>query len=243
MYDSVQRAIGLPPQGGTEEAAGVGGRTAIVGVAASLGGLSALSRVLAGLPADFPLPVLVVQHLSPRAPGLLPGLLAGRTALRVEPAKEGDRPAPGTVYVAPPGHHLLVRADGALGLSDAGRENFCRPSADVLFRSLAGTFGPGAVAVVLTGLGVDGGRGVEAVVEAGGIALAQDEAGAEAPGMPCAAVDIGRADLILPLDRIAFALAVLAGKAAPHASGSGPTPSSPAIELGCRRAGPVQELL
>ena len=147
MYDSVQRATGLPPQGGAEGAAGVGGRPAIVGVAASLGGLSALSRVLAGLPADFPLPVLVVQHLSPRAPGLLPGLLAGRTALRVEPAKEGDRPAPGTVFVAPPGRHLLVRADGAFGLSDAGRENFCRPSADVLFHSVAAVHGARAAAI------------------------------------------------------------------------------------------------
>lgn len=183
---------------------------AVVAIAASLGGIGALSRLIAGLPANFPLPILVVQHLRRGRPSLLPTVLAYRTGFPMKLAEEGERPVPGQVYLAPPNRHLLVRSDGALGLSVGDPVNFCRPSADVLFRSLAGTFGPRAIVVVLTGMGRDGARGVEAIAAAGGATIAQDEASAEAPDMPCAAVDIGRADLVLPLDRIGFALEVLA---------------------------------
>jgi two-component system chemotaxis response regulator CheB len=201
------------PRGGAEDPDGAAYHT--VAIAASLGGIGALSTVLSELPADFPLPILVVQHLRRERPSLLPGILARRTALPVKPAEDGDRPAPGRVYVAPPDRHLVVRPDGALGLSCGAPVNFCRPSADVLFRSLAEVFGPRAIAVVLTGMGRDGARGVEAVAEAGGTAIAQDPASAEAADMPRAAVDIGRADLVLPADRIGFALTVLAGRGAP----------------------------
>jgi two-component system, chemotaxis family, protein-glutamate methylesterase/glutaminase len=227
VYDSVRKSSELLPGAGTSDAvAGPGGEAwlgtlgdgasayDVVGIAASLGGVKALSRILADLPADFPLPILVVQHLHRKRPSMLARVLGHHTALRVTFAEEGDRPAPGRVYVAPPDRHLLVRADdGALGLSFGAPVNHCRPSADVLFRSLADTFGPRAIALVLTGMGHDGARGMEAVARAGGAAIAQDAASAEAAGMPRAAVEIGHADLILPLDRIAFALTVLAGDA------------------------------
>ena len=103
-------------------------------------------------------------------------VLAYRTALRVKAAEEGDRPDGGWVYVAPPDRHLLVRADGALGLARGDLANSDRPSGDVLFRSVADHFGPRAIAAVLTGMGQDGARGVEAVGRAGGTTIAQDAA-------------------------------------------------------------------
>ncbi len=199
--------IGLP---GPQPDRSAGGSFDIVAIASSLGGIQALIRVLGALPADFPLPILVLQHLRRGRPSLLPEILARHTKLRVKPAAEGDRPEPGWVHVALPDRHLHIRPDGLLGLSDGACVNFCRPSADVLFRSLAETHGPRTIAAVLTGLGRDGARGMELIAGAGGAAIAQDEASAEAPGMPCAAVDIGHADLILPLGGIAFALTVLA---------------------------------
>ncbi|WP_207483253.1 chemotaxis protein CheB [Arenibaculum pallidiluteum] len=201
----------------------------VVGIVASLGGVLALSRTLAGLQPDFPLPILIVQHVRRDRPSLLPGILAARTRLAVTSAREGDRPLPGHVHVAPPDRHLLVRPDGTLGLADSDPVNFCRPAADVLFRSMAEVHGRRAIAVVLTGRGRDGARGVEAVRRQGGMAIAQDEATAEVGEMPRAAVDIGQADLVLPLDRIPFALEVLAGEAA-RAGQPAATAPAPAIQ-------------
>ena len=167
-----------------------------------------------------------MQHIPRNRPCLLPKVLGRRTALRVKFAAEGERPAPGCVHLAPPDRHLLVRADGRLGLSRSEPVNFCRPAADVLFRSVAQAYGARAIAVVLTGLGRDGARGMEAVATAGGTTIAQDEASAEAPDMPQAAVDIGHADLVLPLGRIAFALTVLAGHPSlPGGEGQPPLPA------------------
>jgi len=237
MYGSVHKRFGLPLMretigvearlsagdcAGADD--GEGGAHDIVAVAASLGGSNALSRVLAELPPDFPLPILVVQHLCRGRRSFLPDVLARRTALRVKSAQEGDRPTPGHVHVAPPDRHLVVRSDGALGLLDGDLVNFCRPSADVLFRSLADVFSLRAIAVVLSGLGRDGARGVEAIVEAGGAAIAQDAASAEAADMPSAAVEIGHADLVLPPDRIGFALSVLAER--PRSGVSFPRPAA-----------------
>ena len=191
----------------------------IVAIAASFGGIAAMGTVLAGLPAAFPLPVLICQHIEPNRPSLLPEILARRTALRVVAAAHGDMPAAGSVYVAPSDRHLLIRADHTLGLSAGELVNFARPAADVLFRSIADVHGARAIVVVLTGRGRDGARGVEVIQTRGGFTIARDEASAEAFDMPCAAVDIGRADLVLPLDRIAFALEVLANRDFEYAIG------------------------
>jgi len=186
-------------------------RFEVVVIAASLGGVSALRPLIGALPASFPLPLLVCQHVGRRAPSVLADILGRQTSLRVEHAREGERPAAGKVYLAPPDRHLLVRGNGTLALSWQDRVNHCRPSADVLFRSAAEFYGGAVIAVVLTGRGRDGARGTEAIRAHGGFAIAQDEASSEAFEMPLAARDIGQADLVLELGQIAGALSVLAG--------------------------------
>lgn len=191
-------------------------RFAVLAIAASLGGVSALGDLLSGLPADFPLPILVCQHVGRGRPSLLSAILARRTALGVLPASDGDLPLPGTVYVARSDRHLMIRADGRLALSEAQRVNFCRPSADVLFRSVGEIYGIGGLAVVLTGRGRDGAWGIAAMRRQGGFAIAQDKASSEAFDMPLAARDIGQADLVLPLRQIPIALQVLTADSAAY---------------------------
>jgi two-component system chemotaxis response regulator CheB len=174
-----------------------------VALAASAGGLSALTEVLSSLPPDFAAPVLVLQHLSPNYRSWLSEILGRRVALPVVEVRGGERLEAGRVYVAPPDHHLLVEAEGLLDLSDVARVQFVRPSADLLFASLAESWGAGAIAVVLTGTGRDGAKGVRAIKERGGTVIAQDEASADFFGMPDAAFRTGMVDRVLPLDEIA----------------------------------------
>ncbi len=185
----------------------------VIAVAASAGGLTALGTLLSMLPDDFAAPVLIIQHLDPHRPSLMASLLGRRTRLRVKEAEQGDRLAAGTVYVAPPGRHLVIEVGGdTLALTAAAPEHFVRPSADILFRSLAAALGPRAVAVVLTGTGEDGAAGVKAVKEGGGMVIVQDEASSEFFGMPGAAIRTGDVDRILPLGKIAEALVELTTK-------------------------------
>jgi two-component system chemotaxis response regulator CheB len=181
----------------------------VVAVAASAGGLQALSEMLGALPAEFPLAVVVVQHLDPRHRSLMAAILSRRTALVVKQAEEGDRLCPGTVYIAPPNNHLLVNQDGTLSLSQAELVHFVRPSADLLFESVAASFKDRAIAVVLTGTGSDGAMGVRAIKKMGGTVIAQDEASSQFFGMPGAAIQTGDVDFILPLTDIAPALITL----------------------------------
>jgi two-component system chemotaxis response regulator CheB len=182
----------------------------VIGVAASAGGLAALSALLQALPAGFPAAVLVVQHLDPRHKSLLADILQRRSGLTVRQARGGERLAPGDIYLAPPDHHLLVDAGGTLSLSTAERVRHVRPSADLLFAALAESFGPRAVAVVLSGSGRDGADGVLAVKRAGGTVIVQDVATSEFTGMPEAAIASGAADRVLPLPEIGAALVELA---------------------------------
>jgi two-component system chemotaxis response regulator CheB len=186
----------------------------VVAVAASAGGLSALSEVLAGLPADFPAAIVVVQHLDPRHRSLMADILSHRTALRVTQADEGARLMPGTVFIAPPNRHLLVNPDGTLSLSQSELVHFVRPSADLLFESVAASYKEHAIAVVLTGTGTDGAMGVRAIKKTGGTVIAQDEKTAEFFGMPQAAIQTGRVDFVLPLEEISSALVTLVMKGA-----------------------------
>lgn len=178
----------------------------VVALAASAGGLAAISQILSNLPADFPAPVLVVQHQDPHHRSWMVEILSKRTDLQVLQVRGGERLAAGTVFLAPPGHHLLVAVDGTLSLSDTARVRFVRPSADVLFGSLAESWDGGAIAVVLTGTGKDGADGVCAVKGRGGTVIVQDEASAEFFGMPNAAIQTGMANQILPLEAIAAVL-------------------------------------
>jgi two-component system chemotaxis response regulator CheB len=181
----------------------------IVAMAASAGGLNALSQVLAAIPADFPAPIVVVQHLDPRHRSLMATILGRRTALRVTEAKQGERAVPGTVYLAPPDHHLLIDASGVLTLTHTELVHFVRPSADLLFESAAAGFGERAIAVVLSGSGSDGTMGVRAIKKMGGTVIVQDQQTSEYYGMPGAAVQTGAVDFVLPLEEIAPALQTL----------------------------------
>ncbi|MBR7834523.1 chemotaxis protein CheB [Actinospica durhamensis] len=189
-------------------------RYAVVAVASSAGGITALGAVLGGLPAGFAVPVLIVQHLDPRHDTVLAHVLARRARLPVKLAEAGELARPGTVYVAPPNRHLVVGAAGLLALADSEPVHFVRPSADVLFESVAGVYGARAIACVLSGTGKDGARGVSAVKARGGTVLAQDPESADFPGMPQAAVATGMVDLVLPLDEIAPAVVRLVTPAA-----------------------------
>jgi two-component system chemotaxis response regulator CheB len=178
----------------------------VVAIGASLGGVAALREVLGALPAGFPGAVLVVLHLEDRLPSLLADVLRPALALDVHDARAGERAAEGTVYLAPPGAHLRVEADGTLSLSSGPPVHNVRPSADVLFASAAASFGAAVVAVVLTGRNRDGADGAVRVRAGGGRVIAQDPAGAAAAGMPESAIRAGAVDLVLPLEAIAPAL-------------------------------------
>ena len=181
----------------------------IVAVAASAGGLTALSDLLAPLPADFAATLVVVQHLDPRHRSLLADILSRRTRLKVKQAEEGETLQPATVYIAPPDRHLLITPSGTVSLTQSELVHFVRPSADLLFESVAASYKERAIAVVLTGTGSDGSMGVTAIKKTGGTVIVQDQASSEFFGMPGAAIHTGSADFILPLSEIAAALITL----------------------------------
>lgn len=181
----------------------------IVAIATSAGGLNALSIVLGKLPADFPAAVVVVQHLDPRHRSLMADILSRRTPLTVKQAEESDRLQPGRVYIAPPNRHLLVNPDSTLSLTQSELVHFVRPSADLLFDSVAASYKDRAIAVVLTGTGSDGEMGVRAIKEMGGTVIVEDQNTAEFSGMPQAAVRTGSVDFVLPLPEVAPALITL----------------------------------
>jgi two-component system, chemotaxis family, protein-glutamate methylesterase/glutaminase len=187
----------------------------VIAFAASAGGLSALSEVVSALPNDFGASIVIVQHLDPRHRSLMADILARRTGLEVKEAKEGDSLRAGTVYIAPPNKHLLVNHDGTLVLTQTELVHFVRPSADLLFESVAASFKDRAIGVVLSGTGSDGAMGVQAIKKMGGTVIAQDKSSSEFFGMPSAAIGTGLVDFVLPLNEIASALVslVTAGEA------------------------------
>lgn len=175
----------------------------IVAVASSAGGLTALSKMLSELPQNFAAPIIIVQHISPNHASFLAEILGRRTALKVKQAEENDIIRPGIVYVAPPNRHVLFKSENVLMLSQSEPLHFLRPSANLLFESLAKCYRERAVAVILTGTGTDGSEGIKAVKVSGGIVIAQDEATSEFFGMPNTAIQSGYVDYVLPLKEIA----------------------------------------
>lgn len=175
---------------------------AVLAVASSAGGVSALRTLLSDLGANFPAPVLVVQHLDPRHETILPGVLARKTPLKVKLAEDREQAIPGVIYIAPPNRHLLVGRGDVMSLTETELVHFVRPSADLLFESVAAHYADRAVAVVLTGSGTDGSMGVQAVKTRGGTVLVQDPEDAEFSGMPRAALETNTADFVLPLAEI-----------------------------------------
>jgi two-component system, chemotaxis family, protein-glutamate methylesterase/glutaminase len=188
----------------------------VVAVAASAGGLKALIAILSSLPADFPAAIVVVQHLDPRHRSLMADLLSRRTSLKVKEAEDGDHLVPGCVFTAPPDRHLLVNSDESISLTQTELVHFLRPSADLMFESVAASNRDRALAVVLTGTGGDGSMGVRAVKSLGGTVIAQDEATSDFFGMPSAAIETGSVDFVLPLDDIGPALVSLAAGGGPR---------------------------
>jgi two-component system chemotaxis response regulator CheB len=171
-------------------------------IGASAGALDALSVILPPLPADYRLPVLLVVHVPPDKESLLVEILAAKCRLRVCEAEDKLPIERGTLYVAPPNYHVLVENDRCISLSSDEEVNFSRPSIDVLFESAADAYGPALVGVVLTGANEDGAAGLHAIVAAGGTAVVQQPALAQAPAMPQAALNACPSARVMPLEAI-----------------------------------------
>ena len=180
----------------------------VVAVGSSAGGLHALTETLRRLPQNFPCSIVVVQHISPRHKSMMPELLARSSHIKVKAAQHGEIMLPGWVYMAPPDEHLLV-GPGKLQLAHSQLVHFSRPSIDLLFESVAGTYGSRCIGVILSGSGSDGAAGLRTIKEAGGTTLAQSPADAEFPSMPEAAVETGCVDYTLPLREIGATLTQL----------------------------------
>lgn len=176
-------------------------RPRLIAVGTSLGGFMALQTLLSGLPADFPLPVTVVQHRGPDTDDTFITMLQEKTALRVEEAEDKSELAGGRVYLAPSDYHLLVER-GHIALSTEGPVVSARPSIDVLFESAADAYPGGVIGLLLTGASKDGAVGMLRIKKSGGFTIVQDPATAECSVMPAAAIAIGAADKVLPLGEI-----------------------------------------
>ena len=181
----------------------------LVIIGASWGGLHAVSEILAGLPEDFPAPVVIVQHRQEGAENLLPGLLDRQGPLKVREAEDKTQLSAGCVHVAPPGYHVLVEK-GHLELSTEGQVSFSRPSIDVAMETAAHAYGDRAIGVVLTGANEDGAAGLAEIRRLGGVAVAQDPDTAEKSTMPAAAIAAASPQHVRPLDEIAPLLVRLA---------------------------------
>ena len=181
----------------------------IVAIAASAGGLPAIGLILSGLSKDFPATIVIVQHLDPNHRSWMADILGRQTGLVVKQAENGEAIKQATAYIAPPDKHLLVNSDNTLLLAETELVQFVRPSADILFESVAKSFGDRAICVVLTGSGKDGATGVRTIKRYGGIVIAQDEKSSQHFGMPSAAIETGLVDYVVPLGEISAKLMAL----------------------------------
>ncbi len=184
--------------------------SAAIAIAASAGGIAALIELLSVLPGGYPIPIFVAQHLAPFSPSILPEILGWRTELRVKWAEDGELPRGGTVYLAPPAHGMEVR-ESRLWIAPLppGITSWLR-CPDLMLRSVAQSYGARAVGIVLSGMLGAGISGLRAIRSHGGISMAQDEVSSPHFDMPRAAVDLGKADIVLPPSRMAEALLALA---------------------------------
>lgn len=181
----------------------------IICVGASAGGIEALRTLVAGLPANFSAPLLVVLHISPQSPGILGDILNRAGTLPAANAVDREHIRPGRIYVAPPDYHLIVEP-GLVRLTRGPKENRFRPAIDPLFRSVASVFGPMAMGVILSGHLDDGTAGLRAIKQLGGTTIVQDPEDALFPSMPQSAMKHVRVDYCLPVTEIAGVLTRLA---------------------------------
>ncbi len=201
----------------------------VVLMAASAGGLRALSQIFRELPRDFPAPIVAVLHRSVKHESLLTRVLQRVTRLHVQEAKAGEALNAGMVYLAKPNLHLTLTDAGTFNYVDGQRIKHVLSSANPLFISSATALGTRAIAVVLTGFGSDGTDGVQSIKASGGIVIAQDEQTSEAFGMPGAAIKTGAVDYVLPLEQIAPTLVRLVNE---RQRASDPVVGSDAVALG-----------
>jgi two-component system, chemotaxis family, protein-glutamate methylesterase/glutaminase len=184
----------------------------IVVIGASWGGLRALEEIFAGLPEDFPTPIVVAQHRDDDSEDeLLPRLLNRYTALNVIDADDKAVLEAGTILLAPPGYHVLV-TDGCVELNVDEPVQFSRPSIDVLFETAADAYGPGTIGVLLTGSNADGAAGLLEIQRRGGRTIVQDPTTAERSEMPQSALEVMKPDVVADLDEIAGLLREACGK-------------------------------
>jgi two-component system chemotaxis response regulator CheB len=183
----------------------------LVVVAASAGGIDALTEMLAALTGIFPAAIAIVQHRAPRARSVLAHVLNRRSAIPVTDATDGELVRPARAYLAPADYHLLVNADGSFSLTQSEKVHGTRPAAENLFESAAKSLKERIIAVVLTGGDGDGENGVRIVKKMGGLVIAQDEATSEFFSMPSSAIQTGAVDFIIPLHQIAPKLISLVG--------------------------------
>jgi two-component system, chemotaxis family, protein-glutamate methylesterase/glutaminase len=178
-------------------------RPEAVVIGASAGALEALSAILPSLPANYRLPVIIVVHVPRDNKSVMAEIFQAKCSIEVREAEDKEPIRGGTAYFAPPDYHLLVEPNKSLSLSDDEPVFYSRPSIDVLFESAADAYGPGLIAIVLTGANRDGATGLKAVAEAGGTAIVQSPEGAYASAMPEAAIAECPAARVLSLKEIA----------------------------------------
>lgn len=185
-------------------------RPELVAVGTSLGGLNALTRLLAALPERFRVPLVVVQHrtMSPQGNGL-GKVLQDHTRLIVVEAEDKMALEPGRIYLAPADYHLMIEEPGRVALSTDAPVRSARPSIDVLFQTAADAYGDAVLGVILTGASADGAEGLAAIKGRGGRAIVEDPSTAECRTMPAAALAAAAVDYVLPLDRIGDHLVTL----------------------------------
>ena len=171
-------------------------------IGSSAGGIQALSTVLSALPSEFPLPIIVVQHLHPESGAYLARIFASKCPLKIKQADEKERIKKGVVYLAPPNYHLLIESDRTLSLSVDAHVHYARPSVDVLFETAIYAYRDKLISIILTGANGDGSIGVKKIKHKGGYVIVQDPATAEADAMPNAAIAATNVDKVLPLKQI-----------------------------------------
>ena len=178
----------------------MGYRAIVIG--SSTGGMEALRIILEVLPKDFPVPILVAQHVSPHSDNYLAKYLDNACEVIVKEAEEKEKAISGHIYLAPPNYHMLVEKDGFISLSVEARVSYARPSIDVLFESAAEAYNRGLIGIILTGANSDGSKGLKRIKECQGLTIVQNPSTAQAQAMPRAAISATDVDYIIPLREI-----------------------------------------
>jgi len=175
-------------------------------IGTSSGGMNALKSILSALPVDFTIPIIIVQHISPRSDNYWIKLLNNKSKLFLKEADEKEKIEHGKVYIAPPNYHLMIERNKTFSLTIDERVNYSRPSIDVLFESAAEAYKNKLIGIILTGSNNDGTKGIKRIKEYGGLIIAQDPETAESSYMPASAIAANQPDYILSLEDISSLL-------------------------------------